>query len=72
MTDTEQLWKEYQRERRRQADDRDCRAGRMSAAKFARVHGLNPYCLRIKMRKAKYKRKGRNLIPIADLEKFLK
>ena len=72
MTDTEQLWKEYQRERRRKEDDRDCRAGRMSAAKFARVHGLNPYCLRIKMRKAKYKRKNnRNLIPIKDLEKFL-
>lgn len=72
MSDTELLWKEYQRERRRKEDDRDCRAGRMSAAKFARVHGLNPYVLRIKMRKAKYKRKGRNLVPIEDLEKFLK
>ena len=75
MSDTEQLWKEYRRERRRKRDDRDlalAHEGRMSAAEFARLHGLNQSCLRIKIRKAKYKRVGnRNLIPIADLEKFL-
>ncbi len=45
--------------------------GRMYASEFARLHGISAWMLRYRMRLAGYKRKGRNLIPVKDLEKFV-
>ena len=73
--DSEKLWREYRREYKRASDQRDKatgRNGRMFASEFARLHNINPYALRRRMRLAGYKREGNcNRVPIRDLKKFL-
>jgi hypothetical protein len=71
---TEGAWREYRRESKKNIEQRDrarANADRVTAAEFARKHSLNPRMLRRHMRAAGYDRRGRNLIPIKDLEKFL-
>ena len=76
MGDTEQAWREYRREYKRAINQRDkanAHEGKMYVSEFARIHKITPRVLRKRMRLAGYVREGnRNLIPIKDLERFLK
>jgi hypothetical protein len=71
--DTEEALKQHTREYYRNMYRRDREnEGRMTAAEFARLHKINPWALRRRMRLAGYVRKdNRNRVPIKDLEKFL-
>jgi hypothetical protein len=64
--------KQKWRKNRRERDGRDKQARGMTAAEFARLHGLNDQVLRRRMRAAGYVRKGgAKRVPVKDLEKFL-
>lgn len=76
MGNTEELWREYRSEYKRVIDQRDkanAHEGKMYVSEFARIHKIAPWVLRRRMRLAGYVREGnRNLLKIADLEKFLR
>ena len=70
---TDEMWRQYQNEYQRNNYRRDREnEGCMTAAEFARLHKINPWALRRRIRLAGYVRKdNRNRVPIKDLEKFL-
>jgi hypothetical protein len=73
MTNTDELWWQYKRERRRDQYQRDITKPTTvtTAAEFARMRGVAPYKWRAHLRKAGYRRKGHtHYIPIREQEKL--
>lgn len=68
------VYREHRRQALRERKQRDvakAHEGRMTAAEFARLHQISPFALRRRIRESGYDRRGRQDIPIKDLEKFL-
>ena len=69
--DTEEALKQHTREYYRNMYRRDREnEGRMTAAEFARLHKINPWALRRRMRLARAGRRSRRLRMEGFLEKY--
>ena len=69
----EDAYTKHRREDRRKRRERDAeatKANRITVAEFARLHKLNAWSLRRRLRMAGYDRGGRMRLPIKDLENF--